>query len=152
MGKIHLSDGILTFTQTNCRRCFICEEPVLIGNLLPHIRICSSQRIKSHFNNKNAIRCHILLYLFGLQAELDPSIDLSNQKQFILAIYTLIYEIRCGLTDNNEYLKFFNLQEIYIILTVKFSLTSFNVPIIESFIDTLIENDFQLDILNETFE
>ncbi len=76
MGRIHLYDGLLTLTQTDCWRCWICDELVLRGNLLPHIRVCSSQRIKSHFNNKNAIRCHILLYSFGLQNELDPSVDL----------------------------------------------------------------------------
>jgi hypothetical protein len=152
MGRIHLSDGILNLTQTDYWRCLICDELVYKGNLLPHIKVCSCQRIKSHFNNNNAIRCHILLYLFGSLDELDPSIDLSNLKQFIIAIYTLIYEIRIGYTDNTEYLKLFNPQEIFIILMLKFSLTYFNVPIIEKFIDTLIENDFELDILNESFK
>jgi hypothetical protein len=152
MGRIHLSDGLLTLTQTDSWPCLICDELVLRGNLLPHINVCSSQRIKSHFNNKNAIRCHILLYLFGLQSKIDPSIDLSNFKQFIIAIYTLIYEIRIEYTADNEYLKFFNPQEIYIILILKFSLKHFNVPIIEKFIDTLILNEIELDILNENFE
>lgn len=152
MGRIHLSDGLSILDQSNYWICLICEELVLRGNSLPHISVCSSQRIKSHFNNKYAIRYHILLYLFGLHDELDTSIDLSNFKEFIIAIYTLIYKIKLGYTGFDECLKFFNAQEFYIIFILKFSFTYFDVPIIEQFIEILIENNIQLDILNEKFE
>ncbi len=149
MGKIHLPEGFHTINHVYHWRCLVCDDLILNENLLHHLRTCSSLRIKSQFFNKHAIRYHLLLYLLGLQEEeLDKNINLMNFKEFILAIYSFIYNYRLEFPLNSEISKVFFQQELYVMRNVIFSLFYYNVPIIREFRQSLIEKDYELDIFN----
>jgi hypothetical protein len=149
MGKIHLPEGFYTINHAYHWRCLVCDDLILNENLLHHLRTCSSLRIKSQFFNKHAIRYHLLLHLLGLQdGELDKNINLMNFKEFILAIYSFIYNYRLEFPLDPEMPKIFFQQELYIMRIVIFSLFYYNVPIIREFRQLLIEKDYELDIFN----
>jgi hypothetical protein len=148
MGRIHNSRPTFKIDFRNQSRCLICEDIVIDKELVLHIRDCSKLRIKSHFFNLHAIRYQILLYLFGIEIKLDPSIDLRRFHEFILKTYLFIHISKIEYPFIPNFSKTYFQQELYLIERIFEAILDFKVPILDEVRNTLIETNIPLNQLN----